>query len=105
MTRNKCEFQTESSPGEQPFENEAKDATARIAEQFESGYFGPEMHAVLRDAVRSVLAERVVTPERVARELNDQARQDVDIEPVLQRLEDVGGETDTSPRDSGGGSV
>jgi hypothetical protein len=106
MTGDKCEFHTSSSPGEQAFENEAKDATARIAELFESDYYGPEMERRLRDAVRSALAaDGVVTPQRAARELSAQGSQDVGGGPVLQRLEDGIGETDSSTRDSGGGSL
>lgn len=94
MTRDKYEFHTTSSPGEQAFERKAKDATARIAELFESDYYGPEMERRLRDGVRSAfVTDGVVTPKRVARGLSDQTNQNVGVEPVLQRLETAIDET------------
>lgn len=52
-------FTTDSSPGEQEFEQTASDATAHIVELLsaESGYWGPRMHITVRTGVRDALRE------------------------------------------------
>jgi hypothetical protein len=90
MTTDNWEFQTESSPGEQAFENDVREATSRIVALFEDEYYSAEMDTVLQDGVRSALAaERVVTPERVAHELGSAKFATIDTEAVLWQLDAV----------------
>jgi hypothetical protein len=90
MTTTNWEFQTESSPGEQAFENDVREATSGIVALFEDEYYSAEMDAVFQDGVRSALAaKRAVTPERVAQVLGSAKYATTDTEAVLWQLDTV----------------
>lgn len=100
-------FTTDSSPGEQAFENTVDEAVAGIEKTIttsEVNGYGPRMARVLRSSVReSLAADGIVSPEQVAHELSARDSEKETVEPINRRLEVMIDESGPGSRLKGGG--